>query len=137
MTAAETLHCNNVFFADYGNAFTGRKVYKLSKVIAVDESICNGLLQAAGRLYHSRTDIEHGVHGLVVSMEPAATPADTFASSSIAAGKSESSKMDICLAKIVWSIYMAAAPDHMALTEAAWQAVWNWQATPGDGTQQL
>ena len=108
-----------MFFADYGNAFTGYS-WEVSDLTAVDESICNGLLQAAERLHHGRTDIEDGVFGLGVSMEPAATPA------------CESSRM----AKAVWSIYRASASAHMPLTEAAWQAVWNWQATPGNGTQQ-
>ena len=133
------LHAKFMLLADYGNAFTGAE---FSEIIPVDESItrsiCNELLEAAGELHHICTDVDDGVQGLGVSTQPAATPANTFASSSIAAGKSESSRMNKSLfPSAVWSIHRAAASAHMPLTEAAWQAVWNWQATPGNGTQQL
>lgn len=99
-----------------------------------NESLCNELLQAASRLYHKLTDILDDVYGQGVSTESAATaihtsckPADT--------DQSELSKEFVSvIAATVWTIYMSAASAGLALTQAAWQSVWEWQATPGNGT---
>lgn len=70
----------------------------------------------------------------VVSTEPAATAMSTCADSSIPADadKSESPKERVsATAAAVWAIYKSAAAARFALTQAAWQSVWDWQATPG------
>lgn len=55
---------------------------------------------------------------------------------SLLTDQSASSRLQLQhLAMAVWSTYQAAAAAGVALTEAAWRAVWDWQATPGDATQ--
>lgn len=104
--------------------------------VATHESLCNELLQAAGRLFHHHTSID-GDPSLGVTSEAAASAASTVLSSSIpGTDQPVSSRLHRQRsATAVWSTYQAAAAAGTELTEAAWQAVWDWQTTPGDTTQ--
>lgn len=108
-------------------------------------SLCNGVLQAAGRLHQHHTNIDAGF-GLGVTSEPAASAASTAAQQVLNSIQSPGPRTDQSvdytlhlrgLAMVVWSTCMEAAAAGTALTEAGWQAVWDWQSTPGDPTQHL
>lgn len=106
-------------------------------------TLCNGLLQAAGRLHHQHTNIDGGCGRLYITGEPTASTAITYLNPILPPELQPVQDAPLMaevhlhlLATAVWSMYTEAAAAGTAFTEAAWQAVWDWQATPGDTTQQ-
>ena len=104
------------------------------QVLAQDKLDYNELLEATGRLFNPCTYSQDDDHDLGPCIEPAVAASNTFPNISAGTDESLSSEYRVGnIALAVKSIHLSAASAGIALTEATWQAVWDWKATPGNG----